>query len=209
MRALTLAGSALGLVGAVAATNHLMTGPREAGDPAAATGRPPSETFLTEGGAGLTPPPAAEAALPFPPSAQRGGSVGDLPFPPSAQGGGYPGDLPFPPSAQRGGSVGEPAFFSPENLLNLGFSFIVGLAVGYAFKIAFKIALVGGGLLLIALFALQHAGLIGINWVGMEAGYDSFAAWFGAYASALKDLMTRNLSNAAAFGAGLLLGLKL
>ena len=179
MRALTLAGSALGLVGAVAATNHLMTRPGKAGDPAAATGRPPSETFLTEGGAGLTPPPAADTAL------------------------------PFPPSVQRGGYVGEPAFFSPENLLNLGFSFIVGLAVGYAFKIAFKIALVGGGLLLIALFALQHAGLIGINWVGMEAGYDSFAAWFGAYASALKDLMTRNLSNAAAFGAGLLLGLKL
>ena len=175
MRALTLVGSALGLAGAVAATNQFMKGPPVAGDP----GRPPSETFLLDAGPGMATPPMAE------------------------------GTLPFPPTAQRGGQVVEPAFFSPENLLNLGFSFIVGLAVGYAFKIAFKVALIGGGLLLIALFALQHAGLIGINWVGMEAGYDSFAAWFGAYAGALKDFMTQNLSNAAAFGAGLLLGLKL
>ena len=179
MRALTLVGSALGLAGAVAATNQLLIGPRAAGDRAADPGRPPSETFLLDPGPDMTTPPMGESAL------------------------------PFPPAAQRGGQVVEPAFFSPENLLNLGFSFIVGLAVGYAFKIAFKVALIGGGLLLIALFALQHAGLIGINWVGMEAGYDSFAAWFGAYAGALKDLMTQNLSNAAAFGAGLLLGLKL
>jgi uncharacterized membrane protein (Fun14 family) len=179
MRALTLVGSALGLAGAVAATNHLVIGPQEAGDRAALSGRPPSETFLTDTERGMFTPPTAEAAL------------------------------PFPSPAERGGYVVEPAFFSPENLLNLGFSFIVGLAVGYAFKIAFKVALVGGGLLLIALFALQNAGLIGINWVGMEAGYDSFAAWFGAYAGALKDFMTQHLSNAAAFGAGLLLGLKL
>ena len=179
MRALTLVGSALGLAGAVAATNHLMNGPPGAGDRAAVDGPPPRETFLTDAGPGMPMPLESGSALPFPPSSQG-----------------------------RDYAI-EPAFFSPENLLNLGFSFIVGLAVGYAFKIAFKIALVGGGLLLIALFALQHAGLIGINWVGMEAGYDSFAAWFGAYASALKDLMTRNLSNAASFGAGLLLGLKL
>ena len=189
MRALTLVGSALGLAGAVAATNQLLIGPQGAGDRAADPGRPPSETFLLDPGSGMAMQPTGTSPMATPPMAEA--------------------SLPFPPSPQRGGQVVEPAFFSPENLLNLGFSFIVGLAVGYAFKIAFKVALIGGGLLLIALFALQHAGLIGINWVGMEAGYDSFAAWFGAYASALKDLMTQNLSNAAAFGAGLLLGLKL
>jgi uncharacterized membrane protein (Fun14 family) len=117
--------------------------------------------------------------------------------------------LPFPPQAPERWPAADAAFFSPENLLSLGFSFIVGLAVGFAFKIAFKIALVGGGLLLVALFGLQHAGLIGINWVGMEAGYDSFAAWFGAYAGGLKDFMSHHLSNAASFTAGLVLGLKL
>jgi len=113
----------------------------------------------------------------------------------------------YPPGGQ--GQAADASFFAPENLLNLGFSFIVGLAVGFAFKIAFKLTLVGGGLLLIALFALQHAGLIGINWAGMEASYDSFAPAFGAYVLALKDFMSRNLANAASFTAGLLLGFKI
>ena len=117
--------------------------------------------------------------------------------------------LPFPPGGAGRGQAADPGFFSPENLLDLGFSFIVGLAVGFALKIATKIVLAGGGLLLIVLFALQYAGIIGINWAGMEAGYDSFASWFGAYAGALKDFMSKNLSNAASFTAGLLLGLKI
>lgn len=117
--------------------------------------------------------------------------------------------LPFPPVSPGRGHPLDSGFFSPDHLLNLGFSFIVGLAVGFAFKVAFKIALVGGGLLLIALVALQHAGLIDINWAGMEVGYDGFAAWFKAYAGGLRDFMANNLSNAASFTAGLLLGLKI
>ncbi|MBP6582301.1 MAG: FUN14 domain-containing protein [Chromatiaceae bacterium] len=179
MRPLTLVGSALGLAGAVAASSHLA---RQSEGPALATpahGRPLTETFPADLGADILVPPASESAL------------------------------PFPPAGVARGQAADPALFSPEHLLNLGFSFIVGLAVGFAFKIAFKIALVGGGLLLIALFALQHAGFIGINWSGMEAGYDSFAAWFGAYAGGLQDFMSKNLSNAASFTAGILLGLKI
>jgi uncharacterized membrane protein (Fun14 family) len=91
----------------------------------------------------------------------------------------------------------------------MGFSFIVGLAVGFAAKVAFKIALIVGGLLLLALFAFQHAGLIDINWSGMESGYDGFAGWLSVYGSGLKDFMADNLSSAASFTAGLLVGLKL
>lgn len=179
MRPLTLVGSALGLAGAVAASSHLA---RQSEGPALATpahGRPPTESFPANLGADILAPPATESPL------------------------------PFPPDGVARGQGADPALFSPEHLLNLGFSFIVGLAVGFAFKIAFKIALVGGGLLLIALFALQQAGFIGINWSGMEAGYDSFAAWFGAYAGGLQDFMSKNLSNAASFTAGILLGLKI
>lgn len=179
MRPLTLVGSALGLAGAVAASSHLA---RQSEAPAPGTpthGRPPTESFPADVRADTLAPPAPESAL------------------------------PFPPAGMARGPGADPALFSPEHLLNLGFSFIVGLAVGFAFKIAFKIALVGGGLLLIALFALQHAGFIGINWSGMEAGYDSFAAWFGAYAGGLRDFMSKNLSNAASFTAGILLGLKI
>ncbi len=179
MRPLTLVGGMVGLAGVVAASTYLAPSPAGPASATPAHGRLPIETFPADVRANILAPPAPETALPFPP-------VG----------------------ASKGQAL-DPAIFSPEHLLNLGFSFIVGLAVGFAFKIAFKIALVGGGLLLIALFGLQHAGFIGINWAGMEVGYDSFAAWFGAYVGALKDFMSNNLSNAASFTAGILLGLKI
>ena len=181
MRFLTLIASTLGLAGVLAATHQLAL-PPEASHPGSGGVR--------EGG--RSPPVETFTTDPR-------GDILTLPPPEGA--------LYYPPGGQ--GQAADASFFAPENLLNLGFSFIVGLAVGFAFKIAFKLTLVGGGLLLIALFALQHAGLIGINWAGMEAGYDSFAPAFGAYVLALKDFMSRNLANAASFTAGLLLGFKI
>lgn len=108
------------------------------------------------------------------------------------------------PATPEAGTLFSPGFF-----LKLGFSFIVGLAVGYALKVAFKIALIVGGLVLVLLFGLQYADIIEVNWAGIESNYDSFVGWLGAYAGALKDFMARNLSNAASFTAGLLLGLRL
>jgi len=91
----------------------------------------------------------------------------------------------------------------------MGFSFIVGLAVGYALKIAFKIALVVGGVILFGVFALQYAGLVEVNWGGVETHYDGWADWLALQGGALLDFMADNLSNAASFLAGLALGLKL
>jgi uncharacterized membrane protein (Fun14 family) len=99
--------------------------------------------------------------------------------------------------------------FSAGFFLKLGFSFIVGLAVGYALKAAFKIALIVGGLLLVALFSLQSGGIVEVNWSGMESGYDGVADWLAAYAGSLRGFMADNLSSAASFSAGLLLGLRL
>jgi len=93
--------------------------------------------------------------------------------------------------------------------LTLGFSFIVGLAVGYALKVAFKIALAIGGLLLVLLFALQYKGIIEVNWTGMESNYDGLVGWLTAYAGALKAFMADHLSSAASFTTGLVLGLRL
>lgn len=117
----------------------------------------------------------------------------------------HPSQLrPEPPVPPEAGDLFSPGFF-----LKLGFSFVVGLAVGYALKVAFKIALVVGGLLLVALFALQYSGIVEVNWAGMEASYDGSVDWLAAYAGALKDFMADNLSSAASFAAGLLLGLRL
>lgn len=86
---------------------------------------------------------------------------------------------------------------------------MVGLAVGYALKVAFKIALVVGGLLLVALFALQYSDVVSVDWSGMESSYDGLVDWLAAYAGALKSFMVNNLSSAASFTTGLLLGLRL
>jgi len=103
----------------------------------------------------------------------------------------------------------EEDLFSSGFFLKLGFSFIVGLAVGYALKVAFKIALVVGGLLLILLFTLQYHGIIEVNWAGMESNYDGLVDWLAAYAGGMKDFVADNLSNAASFTGGLILGLQL
>jgi uncharacterized membrane protein (Fun14 family) len=121
-----------------------------------------------------------------------------------------PGSEP-PPVPPQG--VPTPAeetdLFSSGFFLKMGFSFFVGMAVGFALKVAFKIALVVGGVLLLALFALQYGGIIEVNWSGMEHQYDGLVDWLAAYAGALKGFMADHLSSAASFTAGLLVGLRL
>ncbi len=99
--------------------------------------------------------------------------------------------------------------FNEAFLLKLGFSFMVGLAVGYALKIAFKLALIALGLILIGIFGLQYAGLVQVDWSGLELRYDTWADWLSVNGSDFLDFIGRNLSSAASFLAGLALGLKL
>jgi uncharacterized membrane protein (Fun14 family) len=112
-----------------------------------------------------------------------------------------------PPDAvapQDAGSLFSEAFF-----LRVGFSFIVGLAAGFALKVAFKIALVVIGVMLVGVFALQYAGLAEVDWSGVELQYDTGADWLGTQGGALLDFMGRNLPSVASFLAGLAVGLKL
>jgi uncharacterized membrane protein (Fun14 family) len=101
------------------------------------------------------------------------------------------------------------ALFNEAFFLRLGFSFMVGLAVGYALKIAFKVALVAVGLILLGVFGLQYAGLVHVDWSGLELRYDTWADWLAVNGSAFMSFIGDNLSSAASFLAGLALGLKL
>lgn len=101
------------------------------------------------------------------------------------------------------------ALFNEAFFLKLGFSFIVGLAVGYALKFTFKIVLAMIGLFLIGLFALQYAGMAHVDWSGMEVRYDTWAAWLSVNGPAFLDFIGSNLSNTASFLAGLAMGLKI
>lgn len=102
------------------------------------------------------------------------------------------------------GSLLNEAFF-----LRLGFSFIVGLAVGFALKLAFKIALLVLGVMLLAVFVLQYAGFAEVDWSNVQYQYDGGADWLSAQGGDLLDFMGRNLPSATSFLAGLALGFKL
>ncbi len=111
-----------------------------------------------------------------------------------------PVDAPAPDA----GALFDEAFF-----LTLGFSFLVGLAVGFALKVAFKIALVVFGVMFLGVFVLQYAGLVDVNWTGVETHYDTWAQWLSVHLSAVLDFMGDNLSSGASFLGGLALGLRL
>lgn len=113
------------------------------------------------------------------------------------------------PSIPLGTPTDPGSLFSEALFLRLGFSFIVGLATGFALKLAFKLALVVIGIILIGLFTLQYAGLAEVDWFNLGLRYDAGADWLGTQAGPLLDFMGRNLPSAASFLAGLALGLKL
>jgi uncharacterized membrane protein (Fun14 family) len=117
---------------------------------------------------------------------------------------GPPSPPGYAPPGAEGGSLFSELFF-----LKLGFSFMVGLAMGYALKIAFKIALLVIGLILLAVFGLQFAGIVDVNWTGLEAHYDSWTDWLGAAAGVFFGFVGENLTSAASFLAGLAVGLRL
>ena len=101
------------------------------------------------------------------------------------------------------------ALFDESFFLKLGFSFVVGLAIGYALKFAFKIVLALVGLFLIGIFALQYAEIAHIDWSGMETRYDVWAAWLSVNGPAFLDFIGNNLSSTASFVTGLAMGLKI
>ena len=99
--------------------------------------------------------------------------------------------------------------FNETFFLKLGFSFMVGLALGFALKMAFKLVLFVVGLLLLGVFALQYVGILDVNWSGLEIHYDGWVDWLGVNAGAFFDFIGGNLTSAASFTTGLVMGLKL
>lgn len=113
---------------------------------------------------------------------------------------------PVPANAELPGDAG--GLFSEAFFLKLGFSFMIGLAMGFALKVAFKIALLVMGLILLALFLLQYHGVIDVDWSGFEVHYDTWIDWLGAHAGVFFGFVGDNLTSAASFLAGLALGFK-
>ena len=93
-------------------------------------------------------------------------------------------------------------------LMKLGFSFLVGFSIGYALAGFLRLTLFLFGAILLLLFGLQYAGLIEVNWIGMEQLYDRFIEWLAPHIGSFRDFITSNLSSSGMAAIGLTIGIK-
>lgn len=92
-------------------------------------------------------------------------------------------------------------------LTKLGFSFVVGFAVGYVLLFFLRAAALLAGLVLAALFGLQYAGVVQVDWPSIETSYESALGWLLPRFDALRTFLLENLSSSGSAALGLLSGL--
>lgn len=92
-------------------------------------------------------------------------------------------------------------------LTKLGFSFVVGFAVGYVLLFFLRAAALLAGLVLVALFGLQYAGVVQVDWPSIETNYESALGWLLPRFDALRTFLLENLSSSGSAALGLLSGL--
>lgn len=92
-------------------------------------------------------------------------------------------------------------------LTKLGFSFVVGFAVGYVLLFFLRAVALLAGLVLAALFGLQYAGVVQVDWPSIETNYESALGWLLPRFDALRTFLLENLSSSGSAALGLLSGL--
>ena len=92
-------------------------------------------------------------------------------------------------------------------LTKLGFSFVVGFAVGYVLLFFVRAAALLAGLVLVALFGLQYAGVVQVNWPSIETNYESVLGWLLPRFDALRTFLLENLSSSGSAALGMVSGL--
>jgi uncharacterized membrane protein (Fun14 family) len=105
--------------------------------------------------------------------------------------------------AQQGSSSGFP-------FLDMGTSFVIGLAIGYFLKKFFKIMLLLLGLGLVVLFVLESKGVFHVDDQAISNGVSGGVSWFQNLIAMLKDrLSSMQLTTGAGAIAGFFAGIKL
>lgn len=92
-------------------------------------------------------------------------------------------------------------------LTKLGFSFVVGFAVGYVLLFFVRAAALLAGLVLVALFGLQYAGVVQVNWPSIETNYESALGWLLPRFDAVRTFLLENLSSSGSAALGMVSGL--
>jgi uncharacterized membrane protein (Fun14 family) len=97
---------------------------------------------------------------------------------------------------------------SPIPYLELGSSFLIGLAVGYFIKKSFKIVLFILGFSLILIFFMESQDILTVNDQVLEKSISTGSTYFEFLVSSIQDRITSFQTGIGA-GAGFLVGLKI
>lgn len=108
----------------------------------------------------------------------------------------------LPQGEQESDTAWSPLF------LKMGFSFFVGFAIGYVFRTFLKLSLLAAGVIALALFGLQQAGLVEVHWEKMSGMFDAVMGHVREQASGFKTLLTGSLPAAGLGGLGLFTGFR-
>ena len=93
-------------------------------------------------------------------------------------------------------------------VFRLGFGFFAGFAIGYAVRAFVKVSLIVIGVGLLALFGLQYAGLITVDWERVSGGFETFGSWATAQTKDFANFITGYLPSAGAGLAGAFVGFR-
>ncbi|MFK7960445.1 MAG: FUN14 domain-containing protein [Phycisphaerales bacterium] len=97
--------------------------------------------------------------------------------------------------------------YSPA-IFRTGFSFFVGFAIAFAVRSFVKISIAAIGFVGLALFGLQYAGLIDVQWDAIASRWDDIGAWLRPQLESFHTFITGALPSATAASAGLFTGFK-
>jgi len=126
----------------------------------------------------------------------------------TTDGGEKPGEGEESEPRSAADAEGEPDVLWPGAVFRLGFGFFVGFCIGYAARMFMRLSFVAIGVVLLALFGLQYAGLISVDWTAMSEIFDRVAVWLRPNLAGFKNFITGTLPSAASGLGGLIIGLK-
>ncbi|MEC8493395.1 MAG: FUN14 domain-containing protein, partial [Planctomycetota bacterium] len=112
------------------------------------------------------------------------------------------GDGPAPPEL-------ETAPLWAPLLAKGGLSFFLAFCVGYALRTFIKGTMLVIGMIALAIFGLQKAGIVGeINWAVAQGYWHELTAGVGRQLESLKAFITGSLPSAGSAGLGLVTGFR-
>lgn len=103
----------------------------------------------------------------------------------------------------------EPSTLWAPLLAKGGLSFFVAFCIGYALRTFLKGTMLVVGVVALAIFGLQKAGILGeIDWAKAQGYWDDLTAGIGSQFESLKTFVTGSLPSAASGGVGLMAGFR-